>query len=200
MVLRGAANVLVMAIQAITASRPLTLSIRHLQDLQRFQGLTDGAQSGQCRLPLHSGQVRKWLADLYDPTWCRDELSRCALFRTRYGVIAPFDYPFWFHRLTRSWGWTGIIDHHKRDRRPEAGSPPLERELDIHVCGGNGEYSRQMPHELLSIGERVGFDGAVFAKASRLEPRWIARFRWFPALLHCLLLPTMGTGQSFNRE
>jgi len=31
-----------------------------------------------------------------------------------------------------------------------------------------GKYSRQTPQELLSVGELVGLDGAVFAKASRL--------------------------------
>ena len=48
------------------------------------------------------------------------------------------------------------------------GLAPLEKELGIHVCGGRGKYSRQTPQELLSVGESVGFDGAAFAKASRL--------------------------------
>src|SRR5260370_27731444 len=45
---------------------------------------------------------------------------------------------------------------------------PLEQELGIHVCGGRGKYSRQTPHELIEIGDRVGFDGATLATASRL--------------------------------
>jgi hypothetical protein len=48
------------------------------------------------------------------------------------------------------------------------GLAPLQNELGIHVCGGRGRFSRQTPHELLSIGERVGFDGAAFAETSRL--------------------------------
>ncbi len=35
-------------------------------------------------------------------------------------------------------------------------------------AGGKGQYSRQTPHELLLIGERVGFDGNALALASRL--------------------------------
>jgi hypothetical protein len=48
------------------------------------------------------------------------------------------------------------------------GLAPLEQELGVHVCGGRGRYSRQTPHELVSIGDHVGFDGAALATASRL--------------------------------
>ena len=48
------------------------------------------------------------------------------------------------------------------------GLAPIEHELGIHVCGGRGKYSRQTPQELLSIGSRVGIDGADLARTSRL--------------------------------
>ena len=48
------------------------------------------------------------------------------------------------------------------------GLAPLEHELGIHVCGGRGKHSRQTPHELIAIGERVGIDGAGLARTSRL--------------------------------
>ena len=48
------------------------------------------------------------------------------------------------------------------------GLTPLQKELGIHVCGGRGKHSRQTPHELVAIGDSVGFDGAALAKASRL--------------------------------
>jgi hypothetical protein len=48
------------------------------------------------------------------------------------------------------------------------GLTPLSGELGIHVCGGRGKHSRQTPTELVSIGERVGFDGSSLAQASRL--------------------------------
>jgi hypothetical protein len=48
------------------------------------------------------------------------------------------------------------------------GLTPLRGELGIHVCGGRGQHSRQTPRELVSIGERTGFDGSALAKASRL--------------------------------
>jgi uncharacterized protein len=48
------------------------------------------------------------------------------------------------------------------------GLKPLEKELGVHVCGGRGKYSRNTPQELVTIGNRVGFDGAQLATASRL--------------------------------
>jgi hypothetical protein len=48
------------------------------------------------------------------------------------------------------------------------GLEPLSGELGLHVCGGRGKHSRKTPDELTAIGERVGFDGAALARASRL--------------------------------
>jgi hypothetical protein len=48
------------------------------------------------------------------------------------------------------------------------GLAPLSHELGIHICGGRGKHSRETPQELVSIGDRVGIDGAALAKASRL--------------------------------
>ena len=48
------------------------------------------------------------------------------------------------------------------------GLAPLAGELGIHVCGGRGRHSRATPGELVAIGDRVGFDGAALAQASRL--------------------------------
>ena len=52
--------------------------------------------------------------------------------------------------------------------RLSAASRRCGGELGIHVCGGRGKHSRQTPHELVAIGQRVGFDGAALAQTSRL--------------------------------
>jgi hypothetical protein len=78
--------------------------------------------------------------------------------------------PFWFQSFGAVMGmdWhssgitTSVIGALKR------GLAPLEQELGVHVCGGRGKYSRQTPHELVEIGDKVGFDGAALATASRL--------------------------------
>jgi hypothetical protein len=78
--------------------------------------------------------------------------------------------PFWFQSFGAVMGmdWhssgitTSVIGALKR------GLTPLRHELGVHVCGGRGRHSRQTPQELVSIGERVGIDGAALAEASRL--------------------------------
>src|ERR1700758_1991496 len=110
-------------------------------------------RAGTATLPLHGGQVPKWLADRMTRLgavigeaiihhYGRDELLR------------RLAHPFWFQSFGAVMGmdWhssgitTSVIGALKR------GLAPLERELGIHVCGGRGKYSRQTPHELVSVG------------------------------------------------
>jgi hypothetical protein len=84
--------------------------------------------------------------------------------------LARLAHPFWFQSFGAVMGmdWhssgitTSVIGALKR------GLAPLANELGLHVCGGRGRHSRQTPHELVEIGERVGFDGGRLATASRL--------------------------------
>lgn len=126
-------------------------------------------RSGSADLPLHSGQVPKWLAD---------RMSRLGAVMSQaivhhYGrdeLLRRLANPFWFQSFGAVMGmdWhssgitTSVIGALKR------GLTPLRRELGIHVCGGRGTYSRQTPHELIAAGHRVGFDGDKLAQASRL--------------------------------
>src|SRR5271154_2645574 len=126
-------------------------------------------RAGTANLPLHGGQVPRWLADrmtrlgvvISEAIVChygRDELLR------------RLAHPFWVQSFGAVMGmdWhssgitTSVVGALKRGLAPRAG------ELGIHVCGGRGAHSRRTPHELLAIGERVGFDGAALATASRL--------------------------------
>jgi hypothetical protein len=85
-------------------------------------------------------------------------------------LLRRLAHPFWFQSFGAVMGmdWhssgitTSVIGALKR------GLVPLEKELGVHVCGGRGRYSRQTPHELVEIGDRVGFDGPSLATASRL--------------------------------
>src|SRR5215469_14044991 len=126
-------------------------------------------RAGTANLPLHGGQVPRWLADRMTRLgavigeaivhhYGRDELLR------------RLAHPFWFQSFGAVMGmdWhssgitTSVIGALKR------GLEPLSSELGIHVCGGRGAHSRRTPHELRDIGARVGFDGAALATASRL--------------------------------
>jgi uncharacterized protein len=126
-------------------------------------------RSGSADLPLHGGQVPKWLAD---------RMTRLGAVMTQavvhhYGrdeLLRRLANPFWFQSFGAVMGmdWhssgitTSVIGALKR------GLTPLQKELGIHVCGGRGKHSRHTPNELITIGDRVGFDGGQLAQFSRL--------------------------------
>jgi hypothetical protein len=120
-------------------------------------------------LPLHGGRVPRWLAERM--TRLGAVMSEAIVHH--YGrdeLLRRLANPFWFQSFGAVMGmdWhssgitTSVIGALKR------GLTPLRHELGVHVCGGRGRHSRQTPQELVSIGERVGIDGAALAKASRL--------------------------------
>jgi hypothetical protein len=126
-------------------------------------------RAGSADLPLHSGHVPKWLADRM--TRLGAVISEAVVHH--YGrdeLLRRLSHPFWFQSFGAVMGmdWhssgitTSVIGALKR------GLAPLSGELGIHVCGGRGQHSRKTPGELMAVGERVGFDGAGLATASRL--------------------------------
>ena len=126
-------------------------------------------RAGSADLPLHGGQVPKWLATRM--TRLGGVISQAIVHH--YGrdeLLRRLAHPFWFQSFGAVMGmdWhssgitTSVIGSLKR------ALVPLERELGLFVCGGRGKHSRQTPAELVRIGERVGFDGAALATASRL--------------------------------
>jgi uncharacterized protein len=126
-------------------------------------------RAGSADLPLHWGYVPKWLADRM--TRLGAVISQAIVHH--YGrdeLLRRLAHPFWFQSFGAVMGmdWhssgitTSVIGALKR------GLKPLEHELGLHVCGGRGKHSRNTSQELVSIGDRVGFDGAALATASRL--------------------------------
>src|SRR5690349_9587834 len=126
-------------------------------------------RAGGADLPLHGGRVPQWLA--LRMTRLGTVMSQAIVHH--YGrdeLLRRLAHPFWFQSFGAVMGmdWhssgitTSVIGALKR------GLAPLEAELGIHVCGGRGKHSLKTPHELTLIGERVGFDGAALATASRL--------------------------------
>ena len=126
-------------------------------------------RAGSADLPLHGGRVPAWLAD----RMTRLGAVMCEAIVHAYGrdeLLRRLAHPFWFQSFGAVMGmdWhssgitTSVIGALKR------GLAPLSGELGIHVCGGRGRHSRRTPAELVAIGERVGFDGDVLSRASRL--------------------------------
>ncbi|GAB1578053.1 DUF763 domain-containing protein [Bordetella petrii] len=126
-------------------------------------------RAGSADLPLHGGRV---------PAWLGQRMSRLGAVITQaivhhYGrdeFLRRLAHPFWFQSFGAVMGmdWhssgitTSVIGALKR------GLAPLSGELGIHVCGGRGQHSRKTPHELATLGERVGVDSDALARASRL--------------------------------
>ena len=126
-------------------------------------------RGGSADLPLHGGRVPRWLGERM--TRLGAVISEAIVHE--YGrdeLLRRLAHPFWFQAFGAVMGmdWhssgitTSVLGALKRGLKPLAG------ELGIHVCGGRGKHSRQTPHELAAIGDRVGFDGAHLAQASRL--------------------------------
>ena len=127
------------------------------------------ARSGSADLPLHGGRVPAWLGQRM--TKLGAVIAEAVVIEYgRDAFLARLAHPFWFQSFGAVMGmdWhssgvtTSVIGALKR------GLAPRSRELGLHVCGGRGAHSRQTPGELVAIGERVGFDGAALAEASRL--------------------------------
>jgi len=126
-------------------------------------------RAGSADLPLHGGRV---------PPWLGQRLARLGAVMTQaivhhYGrdeFLRRLAHPFWFQSFGAVMGmdWhssgitTSVIGALKHGLKPLAG------ELGIHVCGGRGKHSRRTPGELVAAGDRIGFDGAGLARASRL--------------------------------
>jgi len=126
-------------------------------------------RTGSANLPLHYGHVPPWLADRM--TKLGAVMSQAIVHHYgRNELLRRLAHPFWFQSFGAVMGmdWhssgitTSVIGALKR------GLNPLSKELGLHVCGGRGKHSRQTPHELITIGQRVGFDGKQLAESSRL--------------------------------
>src|SRR6202167_2388621 len=126
-------------------------------------------RAGSADLPLHGGRVPKWLSD---------RMTRLGAVLTEaivhhYGrdeFLRRLAHPFWF----QSFGALMGMDWHSSGITTsvlgalQRGLAPLGHELGLHVCGGRGNHSRRTPRELVTIGDRIGFDGGELATASRL--------------------------------
>jgi hypothetical protein len=126
-------------------------------------------RAGIADLPLHGGRVPQWLAD----RMTRLGAVMAGAIVLHYGrdeLLRRLAHPFWFQSFGAVMGmdWhssgitTSVVGALKR------GLEPLSGELGLHVCGGRGRHSRKTPDELKAIGDKVGFDGAALARASRL--------------------------------
>jgi hypothetical protein len=129
-------------------------------------------RAGSADLPLHGGQVPRWLAS----RMTRLGAVTAEAIVHHYGrdeLLRRLAHPFWFQSFGAVMGmdWhssgitTSVMGALKR------GLNPRFSELGLAVWGGRGRHSKQTPVELLSFAEKTGLDGDELARTSRLTAR-----------------------------
>lgn len=129
-------------------------------------------RSGTADLPLHYGAVPSWLAERMA------KLGRAIteVILMEYGkadYIRRLSEPCWFQSLGAVMGmdWhssgitTSVLGALKKAINP------LSKELGIYICGGKGSHSRQVPNELLAIGEQTGLNAQQLVRCSKLSAK-----------------------------
>jgi hypothetical protein len=120
-------------------------------------------RSGSADLPLHGGRVPKWLGDRMTRLGA---VIAEAIIREfgRHKLLRRLANPFWFQigaLMGMDWHSSGITtsDHWCAEARPDTF---VQRTW--HPClRGRGSHSRQTPHGLVTIVDRVGPDGAALS-------------------------------------
>lgn len=129
-------------------------------------------RSGTADLPLHYGTVPPWLAE----RMAKLGLAVTEIILMEYGKadwLRRLSDPFWFQSLGAVMGmdWhssgitTSVLGALKKAINP------YSKELGIYICGGKGKYSRQVPNELLAIGEQTGLNGQHLVRCSKLSAK-----------------------------
>ncbi len=129
-------------------------------------------RSGVADLPLHGGRVPAWLASRMS-TLGTAIAESVLLHYGRPALLSRLSDPFWFQALGSVMGmdWhssgitTSVMGALKRGLNPRA------HELGVYICGGRGKQSRETPHELRTIAERINLDGDALVRTSRLTAR-----------------------------
>src|ERR1043166_5330051 len=158
-------------------------------------------RAGSADLPLHGGQVPRWLA----ARMTRLGAVMAEAIVHHYGrdeLLRRLANPFWFQSFGAVMGmdWhssgitTSVMGALKR------GLAPLTKELGVHVCGGRGKHSRQTPQELVAVGERAGIDGSAPAQVGS-SPRSTAPRSRTASISICTASssPTTASGWSCSR-
>src|SRR5947209_20171347 len=125
-------------------------------------------RSGIADLPLHGGNVPKWLADRMMRLGTAI-VENVVHHYGRSAFLSRLADPFWFQALGSVMGmdWhssgitTSVLGALKRGLNPRA------HEMGLYVCGGRGRHSRKTPDELRTVADAKGLDGDSLVRISR---------------------------------
>ena len=129
-------------------------------------------RSGSADLPLHYGQVPKWLSQ----RMTKLGLAISESIISTYGkeeLLRRLSDPFWFQSfgavMGMDWHSSGITTSVMGALKKAIN--PYSKELGIYICGGKGKFSRETPNELMKIAEQTGLDGYGLVRSSKLSAK-----------------------------
>lgn len=129
-------------------------------------------RSGHADLPLHGGKVPSWLAERMASLGGAITES-IVLEYGRSEFLSRLSDPLWFQSfgavLGMDWHSSGITTSVMGALKKSLN--PISSSLGIHVCGGRGKHSRKTPEELLRLANKIGFDGDLMVRNSRLSAK-----------------------------
>lgn len=129
-------------------------------------------KTGTANLPLHYGSTPRWLFE--QMTKLAREISIILI--TEYGVenyLRRLSDPNWFQAL----GCTLGFDWHSSGLTTttcgaiKEGLRPIQKDLDLFVCGGKGKTSRKTPKEIEFLSQQYSFDSQPLIYASRISAK-----------------------------
>ena len=129
-------------------------------------------RSGSADLPLHNGQVPKWLYE----RMAKLGFAITEAIVLEYGkkaYLSRLSDPFWFQSfgavLGMDWHSSGITTSVMGALKRAIN--PYSKELGIYICGGKGRFSRETPNELIQIGEKTGLNAEHLVRCSKLSAK-----------------------------
>jgi len=128
-------------------------------------------RSGTADLPLHGGRVPSWLAERMTQLGTAIA-EHIVISYGRSEFLCRLSDPFWFQAfgcvMGMDWHSSGITTSVMGALKRGLNS---RGDLGITVCGGRGRHSVRTPDELRVFSDRIGLDGEVLARTSRLTAR-----------------------------
>jgi hypothetical protein len=129
-------------------------------------------RSGSADLPLHTGNVPKWLYE----RMAKLGFAIAEAIIEEYGkkeFLSRMSDPFWFQSFGAVMGmdWhssgitTSVMGALKRAINP------YSKELGIYIAGGKGKFSKNAPKELMLVGEETGLNGSELVRFSKLSAK-----------------------------
>jgi hypothetical protein len=129
-------------------------------------------KGGTADLPLHYGQVPRWLAERMARLG-RAVVESIVMEYGTPGFLQRMSDPFWFQALGcvmgMDWHSSGITTSVMGALKKAIN--PLSDDLGIYICGGRGKYSRETPLELKRLGDKVEINGDELIRCSRLSAK-----------------------------